>query len=732
MTDAPQSHPARCAHRSRQRAAVRHHFETADGAHRRGLSALSKALVFAVAAVVFIAFPSELRAQDIDMDLIEAEEEFRFGVQAFHNGRYNEAILSLSRALSNESTDLPTRYWLGRAYYFAGFVDAAMNQWQYIVDAGESNAHLRTLLDIVDARSGVVPELYEAGDWAVMSELSGTQGERALFRRPVSIEPRSNGSFYLTSFSTQDVLLLNANGVLEQRLSGGLAGFDRPLDVLDVGEDFLFVSEFGGDRVAKVNRGGNKILTFGGAGGDGDSEESDGGDNPEGSGGNLLGPQYLASDGNRFIYVSDWGNSRICKYDFDGEYVQCFGKESQGGDFDGLDDPTGIAYIDGQVFVADAADGSLHVFDDSGNFLRSISEIGLVSPEKIFVTDDENLLIANGDRLTLVDPENETTTQVSDLPGSSDRITAGVIDVNGNMLASDFGENNLYFLSRVPALYSGLHVQVERVVSENFPEVYVDLAVQDRLGNPIVGLHAGNFYASEDGEELPQPELISAAHEISEAEIALLLDKSQEMSEHTEDFDEAASQLVDASGASVRVVSAGESPVLEARSGSSAGAVSSAASSEEGFSGQWAFDQGLYFSATSLLDSREHRAIVFVTRGELGEGAFRNYGLQELAALLENNHVRFYPVYVERGQESDALEFLSRESGGESMYLYRDDGIGSIPERVIDTPSGRYTLRVTSGSDTDFGRAYIPLEVEAYLIRRSGRDETGYFGPREF
>jgi hypothetical protein len=32
---------------------------------------------------------------------------------------------------------------------------------------------------------------------------------------------------------------------------------------------------------------------------------------------------------------------------------------------------------------------------------------------------------------------------------------------------------------------------------------------------------------------------------------------------------------------------------------------------------------------------------------------------------------------------------------------------------------------------TDYGRAYLPLEVEVYLMERSGRDSTGYFAPLE-
>jgi hypothetical protein len=275
-------------------------------------------------------------------------------------------------------------------------------------------------------------------------------------------------------------------------------------------------------------------------------------------------------------------------------------------------------------------------------------------------------------------------------------------------------------------------VQIERVLADNFPEVYVDVAVQDRLGSPIVGLDGSNFFVAENGRQVAGPELIAASHEVDRSQIALLVDKSPPMADHRDDLGEAAGQLTAEPSATLRVVTAGETPILAARAGSSASRVIAEAASADGFTAAWTFDEGLYAAATSLLDTREHRGIVFVTRGELGQGAFRNYGLQELAAMLRNNHIGFYPVYVTPGTRNDALEFLAGESGGESAFLYRDNGIRALPERVVQRPSGRYTLRITSGSNTDFGRAYIPLEVEAYLIRRSGRDEAGYFGPREF
>ena len=48
-----------------------------------------------------------------------------------------------------------------------------------------------------------------------------------------------------------------------------------------------------------------------------------------------------------------------------------------------------------------------------------------------------------------------------------------------------------------------------------------------------------------------------------------------------------------------------------------------------------------------------------------------------------------------------------------------------------DIPQGVYQFSFTSALPTNFGMNYLPLEVEVYLLNRSGRDETGYFAPLE-
>jgi hypothetical protein len=63
--------------------------------------------------------------------------------------------------------------------------------------------------------------------------------------------------------------------------------------------------------------------------------------------------------------------------------------------------------------------------------------------------------------------------------------------------------------------------------------------------------------------------------------------------------------------------------------------------------------------------------------------------------------------------------------------MYNPRGIGGLIKSIAEVPSGLYSFSFRSALPTDFGRAWLPLEVEVYLMERSGRDSTGYFPPLE-
>jgi DNA-binding beta-propeller fold protein YncE len=69
----------------------------------------------------------------------------------------------------------------------------------------------------------------------------------------------------------------------------------------------------------------------------------------------------IAPDSSDNIYVADWGNNRIQKFDSNGNFITKWGTQGSG---DGqFDEPTGIA-IDssGNVYVVDRGNSRIQVF----------------------------------------------------------------------------------------------------------------------------------------------------------------------------------------------------------------------------------------------------------------------------------------------------------------------------------------------------------------------------------
>jgi hypothetical protein len=50
---------------------------------------------------------------------------------------------------------------------------------------------------------------------------------------------------------------------------------------------------------------------------------------------------------------------------------------------------------------------------------------------------------------------------------------------------------------------------------------------------------------------------------------------------------------------------------------------------------------------------------------------------------------------------------------------------------IAGAASGRYRFSFESKADTSYGRGYLALGVEAYLFKKSGKDELGYYAPLE-
>jgi len=95
------------------------------------------------------------------------------------------------------------------------------------------------------------------------------------------------------------------------------------------------------------------------------------------------------------IFVSDgYGNSRVVKYDKDGNWVKAWGKRGTGpGEFH---TPHSIAAdVQGNVYVGDRENHRIQVFDADGNFLKQWTNIG--APWAICITPNPPQVLYSSD-----------------------------------------------------------------------------------------------------------------------------------------------------------------------------------------------------------------------------------------------------------------------------------------------------------------------------------------------
>lgn len=643
-----------------------------------------------------------------------AAQEFRRGVQSYYRGTFNDAVMQFEKALGYMPNDSLILEWLGKSYYHSGMEGTAVKSWSKAVQNGYGGLLLKNKIEIVqDRRTGAFRSDFNAR-YTEAGAFSGSHGEGMVFSGPVSVLPENDGTVWVLAYGSNELVKLNINGTVVSRVTGPMNGFDRPMDLIRLEDGTMLVTESAGNRLCVLDKKGKFIKYIGKKGR---------------AVGNLVGPQYAAQDSRQNIYVSDYGNRRIAVFDRDGKGLFCFGAARD--DFAGLKGPTGIAVAGENVYVADNIFGGIYEFDLAGNFQRVlVPEKTFQHPESIRVWNDY-LVVCDSNRVFSVDSGSGSVFENISAGNAPARLTCAVPDVNGNVVVSDVISNEVYVMSKMQELVGGLFVQIEKVNASKFPEVFVDVRVENRYRSAVVGLGENNFYITEQKRPVNKLKYLGSSSYSQVSDITLLIDRSQRSSEFGEQINAAVREIAASmkNRGTLKIVSASKIPALE-YSGKPSGALKfDVAALKNPVSDEIPLDLALRLAANDLVNAEHKRAVVIISAGKVSLNAFEKYSLSETAAFLNNNHISVASVLLTQNACDEELDYIVSNTPGKEYYIFRPEGLSGIVGDLVDIPSGLYTFSYTSVLSTNFGEKYLPVEVEAYLLNRSGRDECGYFAP---
>lgn len=643
-----------------------------------------------------------------------ASEEFRRGVQAYYRGAFNEAIVQFEKALSFMPDDSLILDWLGKSYYKSGLEGSALSYWQAARDNGYGGILLENKIEVVRERrvtgdsSDKLMKLSEAGSYP------GFFNGNMIYSGPVSVLPNNDGTFWFVCYNSNNLLMMNQNGFVVERITGPLNGFDRPTDIIRMKDGRLLVCESAGNRISLLNEKGRFIKYIGQKGRDN---------------GGIIGPQYLATDSLERIFVTDFGNRRVCVFDSDGNPLFYFGGKTSY--FDGLKGPTGIYILDESVFVADSIAGCIYEFDRAGNYIRELVEKKTFKKPEAIKFWNGSLVLCDQNKIYAVDPQTGALFEYVHTGNAPSRVTTAAPDINENLIVTDFTANEVYVMSKLSELVGGLFVQIEQIDSSKFPEITMEVKVENRHRQPVVGLMEQNFLITENKQPVQNLKFIGSASNNTQADITIVIDRSKGSILHKTEIETAVKEVaanMNNQGV-LRIVSASKIPVTEYVGSPSLVRNFSLDALKNPLSDTVCVDLALRLASNDLINADKKRAIIFISAGSSDAISFENYNLSELTAYMCNNSIQFCDIQTSRDAVSSQIDYICRNTNGRSYYVYRDQGLSEVVSNIIQTPQGVYQLKFVSSMMTNLGDKYLPVETEVYLLNRSGRDETGYFAP---
>jgi len=287
-----------------------------------------------------------------------------------------------------------------------------------------------------------------AGDAYIFISRWGVKGTKdGQFSHPFGINTDSSNNVYIADSTNNRIEKFDSSGFFIAKYGtpapayGGDTKKDghlyTPTDIIVDKGGFMYIVDWGNERIQKFDSAGNFVTKWGSHGtGDGQFNH-------------LWG---ITMDKDENIYVSDSCNHRIEKFDSSGKYITKWGIEGNGnGQFKY---PNGITVDEtGNVYVADSNNQRIQKFDSQGNFISKWGTKGTgngqfwdpygVAVDKsgnVYVTEFINKRVqkfdSQGNFITKIDADTANAPLFNQ--GWKFNLLAGVtVDLDGNLYVVD-------------------------------------------------------------------------------------------------------------------------------------------------------------------------------------------------------------------------------------------------------------------------------------------------------
>src|SRR5262245_7202350 len=204
--------------------------------------------------------------------------------------------------------------------------------------------------------------------------------------RPTGIAIRPDGSLLVVDFDSGAIHSISADGsaVAEWgETTSGPGALAHPAGIAVDADGRVFVADHDHFRIARFTAAGGLDMAWGARGT---------------ATGKFDAPDVVSLDPTGELYVSEDRNARVQVFERDGAFV----REIRAPGSEAFQDPTGVAFANGSVFVADYQASVVWALDQAGALLRTIGEPGakdgqLKGLSMIATTADGRLVVTDYD-----------------------------------------------------------------------------------------------------------------------------------------------------------------------------------------------------------------------------------------------------------------------------------------------------------------------------------------------